>query len=115
MPKYRTVAVITLIAVATLRLATAPVLADRSDGRTHASVAEPLSQIAKSPGGGSPPTRIGNNWGGFDHQPTSSEVQDREKAAGISISTAKHLLRQRLLSARYERARRGELVCSAGR
>lgn len=33
-----------------------------------------------------PPARIGNVYGGFDHQPTQSEVLDRERAAGISSS-----------------------------
>jgi hypothetical protein len=36
----------------------------------------------------SPPTRIGNIYGGFDHQPTQSEVLRRERAAGISSSAA---------------------------
>ena len=103
MPKYRTSAIITLVAVVTLGLDTAPVSADRSDGLTHATVAELPSQIAKSAGSGSPPTRIGNIWGGFDHQPTSSEVQDREKAAGISISTAKQELETVILNDIYQR------------
>jgi hypothetical protein len=88
MPKYRTATIITLVAVATLGLDTVPILADRSHGLTHAFVAKLPSQTAKSAGCVSPPSRIGNIWGGFDHQPTSSEVQDREKAAGISVSAA---------------------------
>jgi hypothetical protein len=88
MPKYRTAAIITLATVATLGLDTAPVLADRSHGLAHASVAKLTSQIAKSTDNGSAPARIANIWGGFNHQPTASEVQDREKTAGIGISTA---------------------------
>ena len=37
------------------------------------------------PGGA--PSRIGNIYGGFDHQPTQSEVQDRERAAGVGADT----------------------------
>src|SRR5215469_3986965 len=85
MPQYRTAV---LVAVATLGLDTRPVLADHSHSLTHASVAKLASQIAKSADNGSPPARIGNIWGGFNHQPTASEVQDREKATGTSISTA---------------------------
>jgi len=87
-PKYRTAAIIALVAVATLGLDNAPVLTDRGHDLTHASVAKLPSQIAKFAGSGSPPARIGNIWGGFNHQPTASEVQNREKAAGISLSTA---------------------------
>jgi hypothetical protein len=82
MPQYRTAVIITL-AVATLGLDARP-----SHSLTHVSVATFASQIAKSANNGSPPARIGNIWGGFNHQPTASEVQDREKAAGISLSTA---------------------------
>ena len=88
MRQYRTAVIITLVAVATLGLDTRPVLADHSRGLTHASVAKLASQAAKPAENGSPPARIGNIWGGFNHQPTASEVQNREKAAGISLSTA---------------------------
>ena len=37
---------------------------------------------------GGPPVRIDNIYGGLDHQPTQSEVQDRERAAGLGLSTA---------------------------
>jgi hypothetical protein len=37
---------------------------------------------------GGPPERIGNIYGGLDHQPTQSEVQDRERAAGVGANTA---------------------------
>lgn len=36
---------------------------------------------------GGPPVRIDNIYGGLDHQPTQSEVQDRERAAGLGAST----------------------------
>jgi hypothetical protein len=36
---------------------------------------------------GGPPVRIGNIYGGLDHQPTQSEVQDRERAAGVGANT----------------------------
>jgi hypothetical protein len=88
MPKYRTAAIMTLVAVATLGIDTVPVSADQSHGPTHASIAQLPGQIAKSARNGSPPAQIGNIWCGFDHQPTSSELQDREEAAGISISAA---------------------------
>ena len=35
-----------------------------------------------------PPARIGNIYGGVDHQPTQSEVLERERAAGINSSAA---------------------------
>jgi hypothetical protein len=37
---------------------------------------------------GGPPARIGNIYGGLDHQPTQSDVQDRERAAGVGANTA---------------------------
>ena len=37
---------------------------------------------------GGPPVRIDNIYGGLDHQPTQSEVQDRERASGLGLSTA---------------------------
>jgi hypothetical protein len=88
MPKYRTAAIMTLVAVATLGIDTVPVSAEQIHGPTHASVTQLPGQIAKSARNGSPPAQIGNIWCGFDHQPTSSELQDREEAAGISISAA---------------------------
>jgi hypothetical protein len=33
-----------------------------------------------------PPVRIGNIWGGFDHQPTESQVEIAERAAGVAPS-----------------------------
>jgi hypothetical protein len=32
------------------------------------------------------PARIGNIWGGFDHQPTESQVEIAERAAGVAPS-----------------------------
>jgi len=32
------------------------------------------------------PARIDNVWGGFDHQPTASEVQSAERARGVAPS-----------------------------
>lgn len=84
MRQYRTAVIITLVAAATLGLDIRPVLADHSHGLRHASVAKLANQVAKPTDNGSPPARIGNIWGGFNHQPTVSEVQNREKAAGIS-------------------------------
>jgi len=37
---------------------------------------------------GGPPVRIDNIYGGLDHQPTQSEVQARERASGLGLSTA---------------------------
>ena len=37
---------------------------------------------------GGPPVRIDNIYGGLDHQPTQSEVQDRERAAGFGLSAS---------------------------
>jgi hypothetical protein len=37
---------------------------------------------------GGPPVRIDNIYGGLDHQPTQSEVQDRERASGLGLSAA---------------------------
>jgi hypothetical protein len=45
------------------------------------------STLASAEPGG-PPDRIGNIYGGFDHQPTQSQVQDRERAAGVGLDTA---------------------------
>jgi hypothetical protein len=38
---------------------------------------------------GGPPSRIDNIYGGLDHQPTQSEVQDRERQAGVGLNTAR--------------------------
>ncbi|HTW69838.1 MAG TPA: hypothetical protein VME47_08140 [Acetobacteraceae bacterium] len=43
-----------------------------------------LAQEARAPKG--PPARIDNVWGGFDHQPTQSEVESAERARGIAPS-----------------------------
>jgi hypothetical protein len=45
-----------------------------------------LTLASAEPGG--PPVRIDNIYGGLDHQPTQSEVQDRERASGLGLSTA---------------------------
>jgi hypothetical protein len=41
---------------------------------------EPLHASTRSP-----PARIANVYGGFDHQPRQSEVDRREQAAGIAL------------------------------
>jgi hypothetical protein len=48
-----------------------------------AVVCEPSNALAEN----SPPTQIGNIYGGFDHQPTQSEVSQRERAAGINLDS----------------------------
>lgn len=68
-------------------------------GREPAATAAPLvlwtlmffavscrTLASAEPGG--PPVRIDNIYGGLDHQPTQSEVQDRERASGLGLSTA---------------------------
>jgi hypothetical protein len=35
------------------------------------------------------PTRIDNVWGGFDHQPTESQVQSAELARGVALNALK--------------------------
>ena len=35
---------------------------------------------------GTTPTRIGNTWNGFDHQPTQSQVQSAEQAGSVAPS-----------------------------
>lgn len=75
MPKNRTAPIIPLVAVAVLGLDIAPAWANGNQALAQTSVAE-----------GRAPARIGDIWSGLDHQPTSSEVQAREKAAGISVS-----------------------------
>jgi hypothetical protein len=44
---------------------------------------EPSRALADS----APPPRIANIYGGFDHQPTESEVSRRERAAGINLDS----------------------------
>ena len=34
-----------------------------------------------------PPSRIANLYDGFDHQPTRSDIEARERAAGLATST----------------------------
>ena len=72
-------------------------------GPTIASVAQLPGQIAKSARDGRPPAQIGNIWCGFDHQPTSSELQDREEAAGISVSAPKQEREIAILNDIYKR------------
>ena len=43
-----------------------------------------LAQEARGPN--ETPARIGNIWGGFDHQPTESQVQSAERASGVAPS-----------------------------
>jgi hypothetical protein len=47
-----------------------------------AAVCEPSSALADN----GPPSQIGNIYGGFDHQPTQSEVLQRERAAKINLN-----------------------------
>lgn len=43
-----------------------------------------LAREARAPN--ETPVRIGNIWGGFDHQPTGPQVQSAERAGGIGPS-----------------------------
>ena len=47
-------------------------------------VGAPFAQEACAPNDW--PARIGNIWGGFDHQPTESQVQSAERASGVAPS-----------------------------
>jgi hypothetical protein len=47
-----------------------------------AAVCGPSSALADN----GPPSQIGNIYGGFDHQPTQSEVLQRERAAKINLN-----------------------------
>jgi hypothetical protein len=42
------------------------------------------------------PARIGNVWGGFDHQPTESRVQSAERASGVAPSERRRRERRRV-------------------
>jgi hypothetical protein len=44
--------------------------------------AAPVSAFAQA----KPPTRIGNIWGWQDHQPTETQVQREERAAGVALT-----------------------------
>jgi hypothetical protein len=45
-----------------------------------ALLAAPVTAFAQA----QPPTRVGNIWNWHDHQPTETQVQREEKAAGIA-------------------------------
>jgi hypothetical protein len=55
------------------------------------------------------PARIGNIWGGFDHQPTESEVQSAERAYGVAPSA-----QEQRREAQIVRQLNEELLKSAG-
>jgi hypothetical protein len=40
--------------------------------------------LAREARANEPPVRIGNIWGGFDHQPTESQVRSAERVRGIA-------------------------------
>lgn len=43
------------------------------------------------------PTRIGNVWGGFNHQPTEAQVQSAEQADSIAPDTAEQRREARIV------------------
>ena len=55
------------------------------------------------------PAHISNIWGGFDHQPTQSQVQSAERASGVAPSA-----QERIREAQIERQLNRELLKSAG-
>jgi hypothetical protein len=55
------------------------------------------------------PARIGNIWGGFDHQPTESQVQRAERARGIASSAQQQTLEAQIVQQLYQ-----QLLKSAG-
>jgi len=44
-----------------------------------------------------PPARIANIWGGFDHQPTESQVQHAEQARGVAPDAEQRRREERIL------------------
>ena len=55
------------------------------------------------------PARIGNIWGGFDHQPTKSQVQIAERARGVAPSAQEQNREERIVQQLNQ-----ELLRSAG-
>jgi CheY-like chemotaxis protein len=66
-----------------------------------------LAQEARAPN--EAPARISNIWGGFDHQPTKSQVQSAERASGVAPSA-----QEESREAQIERQLNRELLKSAG-
>lgn len=55
------------------------------------------------------PARIDNIWGGFDHQPTESQVQSAERASGVAPSAQEQSREARIVQQLDQ-----ELLQSAG-
>jgi hypothetical protein len=66
-----------------------------------------LAREAPSPN--ETPARIANIWGGFDHQPTESEVQSAERARGVAPSAQEQNREERIVQQLDQ-----ELLGSAG-
>jgi hypothetical protein len=66
-----------------------------------------LAREARTPN--DTPVRIGNIWGGFDHQPTESQVRRAERARGIAPSA-----QEQSREARIVRRLNRELLKSIG-
>jgi hypothetical protein len=49
-----------------------------------------------------PPARNANIYNGFDHQPTRSEVQSRERAAGVAPDSAEQAAQNSTVEHLYE-------------
>ena len=60
--------------------------------------AQPALALAQSMPSGHPalPTRIGNIWGGLNHQPTPAEVASLEEQAGIAPPNQQQKLDQEI-------------------
>ena len=52
------------------------------------------------------PARIGNIWGGFDHQPTESQVKSAERARGIASSAQQQTLEAQIVQQLYQQVLR---------
>jgi putative oxidoreductase len=48
------------------------------------------------------PARVGNIWGGFNHQPTESQVKSAERARGIDASTQQQTLEAQIVQQLYQ-------------
>jgi hypothetical protein len=48
------------------------------------------------------PARIGNIWGGFNHQPTESQVQSAERVRGIASSAQQQTLEAQIVQQLYQ-------------
>lgn len=82
-------AIVLLTIVAALGLDIGSAFADGGqDPVPNTSFTEIPGVIGKPTFDKAPPARIANIYGGLDHQPTRSEVLERERAAGISLSAA---------------------------